>query len=52
MRKTHGKNKKGELPSYVPPQPIPSMDVVTLAAETLANQQRKPTVVSLSNRDC
>jgi hypothetical protein len=52
VRKTRGKNKKGELPSYVPPRPVPSMDAVTLAAETLANGQCEPTVVSLSNCDC
>jgi hypothetical protein len=44
--KTHGKSKKGEVPAYVPPQPVPSMDTLTLAAETLANQQCEPTVVS------
>ncbi|KAJ7755266.1 hypothetical protein B0H14DRAFT_2635296 [Mycena olivaceomarginata] len=44
VRKTHGKNKKGELPAYVPPQPVPTMDTVTLAAETLANGQHEPTV--------
>ncbi|KAJ7819712.1 hypothetical protein B0H14DRAFT_2600461 [Mycena olivaceomarginata] len=43
--KTHGKSKKGELPAYVPPQPVPMMDTVTLAAEMLANQRREPTVV-------
>jgi hypothetical protein len=52
MRKTRGKSKKGEVPAYVPPQPVPSMDTLTLAAETLANQQREPTVVSLSHCDC
>jgi hypothetical protein len=46
VRKTHGKSKKGEVPAYVPPQPVPSMDTLTLAAETLANQQREPTMVS------
>jgi hypothetical protein len=46
VHKIHGKNKKGEVPAYVPPQPIPSMDTLTLAAETLTNQQHEPTVVS------
>jgi hypothetical protein len=46
VRKTHGKSKKDELPAYVPPQPIPTMDMVTLAAETLANGQREPMVVT------
>jgi hypothetical protein len=52
LRKTRRKSKKGEVPAYVPPQPIPSMDTLTLATETLANQQREPTVVSLSNCNC
>jgi hypothetical protein len=52
VRKTCGKSKKGEVPAYVPPQPVPSMDTLTLAAETLANQQCEPIVVRLSNRDC
>jgi hypothetical protein len=46
VRKTRGKNKKGKLPPYVPPRPVLSMDTITLAAETLANQQREPIVVS------
>ncbi|KAJ7879532.1 hypothetical protein B0H14DRAFT_2566708 [Mycena olivaceomarginata] len=52
VRKTRRKNKKGEVPSYVPPQPVPSMDVVTLAAETLANGQREPTVFDAGCSNC
>jgi hypothetical protein len=44
--KTHGKSKKAELPAYVPPQPVPLMDTVSLAAETLASQRCEPLVVS------
>jgi hypothetical protein len=46
VRKTRGKSKKAEVSPYVPPQPIPSMDTVSLAAETLASQRREPLVVS------
>jgi hypothetical protein len=46
VRKTRGKSKKTELPAYVPPQPVPLMDTVSLAAETLASQRREPLVVS------
>jgi hypothetical protein len=52
VRKTHGKSKKAELPTYVPPQPVLLMDTVSLAVETLASQHCEPLVVSLSNRDC
>ncbi|KAJ7300360.1 hypothetical protein DFH08DRAFT_828533 [Mycena albidolilacea] len=44
VRKTRGKSKKAEVSPYVPPQPIPSMDTVSLAAETLASQRREPLV--------
>ncbi|KAJ7847128.1 hypothetical protein B0H14DRAFT_2583771 [Mycena olivaceomarginata] len=44
VRKTRGKSKKAELPPYVPPQPVPLMDTVSLAAETLASQHREPLV--------
>jgi hypothetical protein len=50
-RKTWGKRKKDELPPYVPPRPVPTMDTVRLAAESLAKEQREPTVVSEVNRD-
>jgi hypothetical protein len=50
-RKTRGKRKKDELPPYVPPRPVPTMDTVRLAAESLAKEQREPTVVSEVNRD-
>ncbi|KAJ7821395.1 hypothetical protein B0H14DRAFT_3471586 [Mycena olivaceomarginata] len=57
--KTHRKNKKSELPAYVSPQPVPTMDSVTLATETLVNGQHKPTVFDtgcsnciLCNREC
>ncbi|KAJ7820361.1 hypothetical protein B0H14DRAFT_2600077, partial [Mycena olivaceomarginata] len=43
-RKTRGKRKKDELPPYVPPRPVPTMDTVRLAAESLAKEQREPTV--------
>jgi hypothetical protein len=46
VRKTHRKSKKAELPPYVPPQLVPLMDTVSLAAETLASQRREPLVVS------
>jgi hypothetical protein len=46
VRKTRGKSKKAELPPYVPPQPVPLMDTVSLAVETLARQRREPLVVS------
>jgi hypothetical protein len=46
VHKTRGKSKKAELPPYVPSQPIPLMDTVSLAAETLASQRREPLVVS------
>ncbi|KAJ7896424.1 hypothetical protein B0H14DRAFT_3425793 [Mycena olivaceomarginata] len=62
-RKTRGKRKKDELPPYVPPRPVPTMDTVRLAAESLAKEQHKPTVVvqtasfaiaiaSMVNRGC
>jgi hypothetical protein len=51
-RKTRGKRKKDELPPYVPPRPVPTMDTVRLAAESLAKEQREPTMVSEVNRDC
>ncbi|KAJ7691064.1 hypothetical protein B0H14DRAFT_2652183 [Mycena olivaceomarginata] len=41
---TRGKSKKAELPPYVPPQPVPLMDTVSLAAETLTSQRREPLV--------
>ncbi|KAJ7717921.1 hypothetical protein B0H14DRAFT_2643463 [Mycena olivaceomarginata] len=44
-RKTRGKRKQNELPPYVPPQPVPTMDTVRLAAESLAKEQSEPTVV-------
>jgi hypothetical protein len=50
-RKTRGKRKKDELPSYVPPRPVPTMDTVRLAAESLAKEQREPTVVRKVNHD-
>jgi hypothetical protein len=46
VRKTRGKSKKAELPPYVPPQPVPLTDTVSLAAETLASQRCEPLVVS------
>jgi hypothetical protein len=51
VRKTRGKSKKAELPSYIPPRAVPTMDTVRLAAESLAKEQREPTVVSETNRD-
>jgi hypothetical protein len=50
-RKTRGKRKKDELPPYVPPRPVPTMDTVRLAAESLAKEQSEPTVVRITNRD-
>jgi hypothetical protein len=50
-RKTRGKRKQNELPPYVPPRPVPTMDTVRLAAESLAKEQSEPTVVSRTNRD-
>jgi hypothetical protein len=32
-RKTQGKRKTNELPPYVPPRPVPTMDMVCLTAE-------------------
>ncbi|KAJ7696154.1 hypothetical protein B0H14DRAFT_3905285 [Mycena olivaceomarginata] len=52
VRKTRRKNKKGELPAYVPPETVPTMDTVTLAAETLANGQREPTVFDAGCSNC
>ncbi|KAJ7691874.1 hypothetical protein B0H14DRAFT_2651877 [Mycena olivaceomarginata] len=58
-RKTRGKSKKNELPPYVPPRPVPTMDTVRLAAESLAKEQSEPTVFDAGcsncvfrNRDC
>ncbi|KAJ7792113.1 hypothetical protein B0H14DRAFT_2624321 [Mycena olivaceomarginata] len=50
--RTRGKNKKGELPAYVPPQPVPTMDSVTLATETLANGEGEPTVFNAGYSNC
>jgi hypothetical protein len=50
-RKTRGKRKQNELPPYVPPRPVPTMDTVRLAAESLAKEQSEHTVVSRTNRD-
>ncbi|KAJ7819710.1 hypothetical protein B0H14DRAFT_2600459 [Mycena olivaceomarginata] len=59
VRKTRGKSKKAELPSYVPLHPVPTMDTVRLAAESLAKEQHEPTVFDAGcsncifhNRDC
>ncbi|KAJ7663551.1 hypothetical protein B0H14DRAFT_2658770 [Mycena olivaceomarginata] len=41
-RKTRGKHRTNELPPY---RPVPTMDTVRLAAESLAKEQREPTVV-------
>jgi hypothetical protein len=50
-RKTRGKRKKDKLPPYVPPQPVPTMNTVRLAAESLTKEQCEPTVVSEVNRN-
>ncbi|KAJ7790173.1 hypothetical protein B0H14DRAFT_3501924 [Mycena olivaceomarginata] len=50
--KTRGKSKKAELPPYVPPQPVPLMDTVSLAAETLASQHREPLVFDAGCSNC
>jgi hypothetical protein len=52
VRKTRGKSKKAELSPYIPSRAVPTMDTVRLAAESLAKEQREPTVVSEVNRDC
>ncbi|KAJ7301340.1 hypothetical protein DFH08DRAFT_993807 [Mycena albidolilacea] len=52
VRKTRGKSKKAELPAYVPPQPVPLMDTVSLAAETLASQRREPLVFDAGCANC
>ncbi|KAJ7729892.1 hypothetical protein B0H14DRAFT_3518199 [Mycena olivaceomarginata] len=52
MRKTRGKSKKAELPAYVPPQPVPLMDTVSLAAETLASQHCEPLVFDAGCANC
>ncbi|KAJ7771433.1 hypothetical protein B0H14DRAFT_2632397 [Mycena olivaceomarginata] len=52
VRKTCGKSKKGELPAYVPPQPVPPMDTISLAAETLASQRREPLVFDAGCSNC
>ncbi|KAJ7710242.1 hypothetical protein B0H14DRAFT_2646105 [Mycena olivaceomarginata] len=59
VRKTRGKSKKAELPPYIPPRAVPTMDTVRLAAESLAKEQREPTVFDAGcsncifrNRDC
>ncbi|KAJ7895590.1 hypothetical protein B0H14DRAFT_3426202 [Mycena olivaceomarginata] len=44
-RKTQSKSKRNELPPYVPPRPVPTMDTVRLVAESLAKEQSEPTVV-------
>ncbi|KAJ7784048.1 hypothetical protein B0H14DRAFT_2630705 [Mycena olivaceomarginata] len=56
---TRGKSKKDELLPYVPPRPVPTMDTVRLAAESLAKEQSEPTVFDAGcsncvfrNRDC
>ncbi|KAJ7811541.1 hypothetical protein B0H14DRAFT_3479650 [Mycena olivaceomarginata] len=51
-RKTRGKHKKNELPLYVPPRPVPSMDMVRLAAESLAKEQSEPTVFDAGCSNC
>ncbi|KAJ7689512.1 hypothetical protein B0H14DRAFT_2652790 [Mycena olivaceomarginata] len=43
-RKTRGKRKQNELPPYVPPRPVPTIDTVRLAAKSLAKEQSEPTV--------
>ncbi|KAJ7690179.1 hypothetical protein B0H14DRAFT_3532416 [Mycena olivaceomarginata] len=43
-RKTRGKSKKADLPEYVPPRPVPTMDTVRLASESLAKEQSESTV--------
>ncbi|KAJ7300605.1 hypothetical protein DFH08DRAFT_828295 [Mycena albidolilacea] len=57
--KTWGKHKKNELPSYVPPRPVPTMDMVRLVAESLAKEQSESTVFDAGcsnyvfrNREC
>ncbi|KAJ7346256.1 hypothetical protein DFH08DRAFT_810088 [Mycena albidolilacea] len=52
VRKTRGKSKKTELPAYVPPQPVPLMDTVSLAAETVASQRREPLVFDAGCANC
>ncbi|KAJ7887873.1 hypothetical protein B0H14DRAFT_3430498 [Mycena olivaceomarginata] len=52
VRKTRGKSKKAELPAYVPPKPVPLMDTVSLAAETLASQCREPLVFDAGCSNC
>ncbi|KAJ7318045.1 hypothetical protein DFH08DRAFT_971523 [Mycena albidolilacea] len=49
---TDGKSKKAELSPYVPPQPVPLMDTVSLAAETLASQRREPLVFDTGCSNC
>jgi hypothetical protein len=51
-RKTRGKRRANKLPPYVPPRPVPTMDTVRLATESLAKEQSEPTIVSRTNRDC
>jgi hypothetical protein len=51
VRKTRGKSKMDELQPYVPPRPVPTMDTVRLAAESLAKEQSEPTVATFSYRD-
>ncbi|KAJ7711946.1 hypothetical protein B0H14DRAFT_2645543 [Mycena olivaceomarginata] len=38
------KSKKADLPEYVTPRPVPTMDTVRLASESLAKEQSEPTV--------
>ncbi|KAJ7800944.1 hypothetical protein B0H14DRAFT_2576198 [Mycena olivaceomarginata] len=52
VRKTRGKSKKAEPSAYVPPQPVPLMDTVSLAAETLASQRREPLVFDAGCSNC
>ncbi|KAJ7853556.1 hypothetical protein B0H14DRAFT_2758354 [Mycena olivaceomarginata] len=52
VRKTRGKSKKDEAPLYAPPRPVPTMDTVLLASESVAKEQSEPTVFDAGCATC
>ncbi|KAJ7318517.1 hypothetical protein DFH08DRAFT_819795 [Mycena albidolilacea] len=52
VRKTRGNSKKDELPAYVPPRPVPTMDTIRLAAESLAKEWSESTVFDAGCSNC
>ncbi|KAJ7854169.1 hypothetical protein B0H14DRAFT_3449770 [Mycena olivaceomarginata] len=48
VHKTRGKSKKDELPAYILPRPVPTMDTVRLAADSM----RDVPIAYSANREC